>query len=275
MRTIILVLAVLSLIACKPGPEIASKENFAAAAQRHFDANPACYEFGILGPKAFPANMQISLGFSYSNEHRPKPELATTLAKAGFANLREFVNLGFLTAEVRETPNDNSAEPYYSLHLELTDAGRKHVSPSTTKTGFCYAKVKVLEVSGFTAPVQESSAMVSRVQILTQLSDLQPWAKGSGLGMALDATPQTREIVFVLRGFGVGEAKAIEQICLASNRCVKVNSRISDPEQIPRMPRMRDCCHWVIRCLKICNLVPVPPRLGIEQVSARFLVAFY
>lgn len=202
MRTIILVLAALSLSACKPGPEVASKENFAAAAQRHFDRHPACYEFGILGPKAFPADMQISMGFSYSNEPRPKPELSATLAKAGFSDLREFAQLGFLTAEVRETPNNNSAEPHYSLHLELTDAGRKLVSPSTTKTGFCYAKVKVIEVSGFTAPVQESSAMVSRVQVITQLSDLQPWAKGSSLGIALDATPQTREMVFVLEGSG-------------------------------------------------------------------------
>ena len=198
MRTIILVLTALSLTACKPGTEVASKENFAAAAQRHFDVHPACYEFGLLGPKAFPADMQIRLGFSYSNEHRPKPELPATLAKAGFSDLREFVQLGFLTAEVRESPNDNSAEPYYALHLELTEAGRKQVSPSTTKTGFCYAKVKVLEVSGFTAPVQESSAMVSRVRVITQLSDLQPWAKGSGLAIALDATPQTREMVFVL-----------------------------------------------------------------------------
>ncbi len=202
MRTIIIVLTALSLSACKPGPEIASKENFAAAAQRHFDANPACYEFGILGPNAFPADVYINVGFSYSNEPRPKPELSATLAKGGFSNLREFVNLGFLTAEVRETPTDKSAEPYYSLHLELTDAGRKHVSPSTTKTGFCYAKVKVLEVSGFTAPVQESSATVSRVQVITQLSDLQPWAKAFSLGIALDVTPQTREMVFVLRDSG-------------------------------------------------------------------------
>jgi hypothetical protein len=155
-----------------------------------------------LGPKTFPADMQISLGFSYSKEIRPKPELSATLAKAGFANLREFVNLGFLTAEVRETTNDNSAEPYYSLHLELTDAGRKHLSPSTTKTGFCYAKVKVIEVSGFTVPVQESSAMVSRVQVITQLSDLQPWAQGSSLGIALGVTPQTREMVFALGDSG-------------------------------------------------------------------------
>jgi hypothetical protein len=42
MRTIIVVLTALLLSACKPGPEVASKENFAAAAQRHFDANPAC-----------------------------------------------------------------------------------------------------------------------------------------------------------------------------------------------------------------------------------------
>ena len=202
MRTIILVLTALSLNACKPGPEIASKENFAAAAQRHFDANPACYEFGILGPKAFPADMYISLGHNFSNEPRPKPELSATLAKAGFSDLRKFAQLGFLTAEVRETPNDNSAEPFYSLHLELTDAGRKHLSPSATKTGFCYAKVKVIEVSGFTAPVQESSAMVSRVQVITQLNDLQPWAKGSGLGISLDATPQTREMVFVLGDSG-------------------------------------------------------------------------
>ena len=202
MRTIILVLTALSLTACKPGTEIASKENFAAAAQRHFDVHPACYEFGLLGPKAFPADMQIRLGFSYSNEHRPKPELSKTLARGQFSDLGEFVNLGFLTAEVRETSTENSNEPYYSLHLELTDAGRKYVSPSTTKTGFCYAKVKVIEVSGFTAPVQESSAMVSRVQVTTQLSDLQPWANGSGLGIALDATPQTREMVFVLGDSG-------------------------------------------------------------------------
>ena len=32
MRTIILVLTALSLTACKPGTEVASKENFAAAA---------------------------------------------------------------------------------------------------------------------------------------------------------------------------------------------------------------------------------------------------
>jgi hypothetical protein len=74
--------------------------------------------------------------------------------------------------EVRETPNDNSAEPYYALHLELTEAGRKHVSPSTSKTGLCY--VKVIEVSRFTAPVQESSAMVSRVQVTTQLGEFDP-----------------------------------------------------------------------------------------------------
>ena len=200
MRTLILALAVLSLSACQPGPEIASKENFAAAAQRHFDANPACYEFGILGPKVFPADMHISLRHNFNDEPRPEPELSATLAKAGFSDLREFVQLGFLTAEVRETPNENSNEPYYSLHLELTDAGRKYVSPSTTKTGFCYAKVKVIEVSGFTAPAQESSAMVPRVQVTTQLSDMQPWAKGSSLGIALDATPQTREMDFVLRG---------------------------------------------------------------------------
>jgi hypothetical protein len=202
MRTIILVLAALSLSACKPGPEVASKENFAAAAQRHFDANPSCYEFGILGPKAFPADMYISLGHNFNDEPRPEPELSATLAKAAYSDLREFVQMGFLTAEVRETPNENSNEPYYSLHLELTDAGRKYVSPSTTKTGFCYAKVKVLEVKGFTAPVQESSAMVSRVQVTTQLSDLQPWANGSGLGISLDATPRTREMVFVLGDSG-------------------------------------------------------------------------
>jgi hypothetical protein len=202
MRTIILALTALSLSACQPGTEVASKENFATAAQRHFDAHPACYEFGILGPKAFPADMLISMGFSYSNEPRPKPELSATLAKGQFSDLGEFVNLGFLTAKVREPTNDNSAEPYYYLHLELTDAGRKYVSPSTTKTGFCYAKVKVLEVSGFTVPVQESSAMVSRVQVATQLSDLQPWAKAFSLGIALNATPQTREMLMVLRGEG-------------------------------------------------------------------------
>jgi hypothetical protein len=102
------------------------------------------------------------MGFSFSDEPSPKPELSTTLAKDQFSDLGEFVNLGFLNTEVRETSTKKSAEPNYSLHPELTDAGRKHVPPSTTKTGFCYAKVKVLEVSGGLVLLNAGSLSVSR-----------------------------------------------------------------------------------------------------------------
>lgn len=216
MRNIIIFLAILLLSACAPGTDtesaasnadakIASKENFAAAAQRYFDANPACFTFGPGGPKAFPADLYISLGFSsrsYAGGSEPKPTLDRTLARGEFSYLKDFVKLGFLTAEIREQAGQSATQPDYFLHLELTEAGRPYLAPSIAKPGFCYAKVKVLEVTDFTPARDESRLTVSKVQVVTQLTDLQEWPKATGLGITLDAAPQTRQMVFVLRESG-------------------------------------------------------------------------
>jgi hypothetical protein len=213
MRTIPMFIAAILLNACAPGTDtesstpnadakIASNENFAAAAQRYFDANPACFAFGPGGPKSFPADLYISLGFSaHSNAGglEPKPTLDRTLARGQFSYLKDFVKLGFLTAEIREQPGQSSSQPDYFLHLELTEAGRPHLAPSTAKPGFCYAKVKVLEVTDFMPPKEESRLTVSKVQVVTQLTDLQDWPKATDLTIAFDAAPQTRQMVMVLR----------------------------------------------------------------------------
>jgi hypothetical protein len=183
--------------------KIASKENFAAAAQRYFEANPACFAFGSGGPKAFPADLYVSLGSSsrsYAGGSEPKPTLAATLARGQFSYLKDFVKIGFLTAEIREQAGQSATQPDYFLRLELTDSGRPHLVPSTSKPGFCYAKVKVLEVADFTPPREESRLTVSKVQVVTQLTDLQDWPKVTGFGISLDAAPQTRQMVMVLRG---------------------------------------------------------------------------
>jgi hypothetical protein len=41
---------------------------------------------------------------------------------------------------------------------------------------------------------------VSKVQVVTRLTDLQDWPKATGFGITLDAAPQTRQMVMVLRG---------------------------------------------------------------------------
>ena len=93
----------------------------------------------------------------------------------------------------------SATQPDCFLHLELTDDGRKHLAASSAKPGFCYGEVKVLEVTNFTLPRKESRLTVSKVQVVTQLSDLHEWAKETGLEVALDSA---RQIVFVLRDSG-------------------------------------------------------------------------
>lgn len=196
-RTITVAL-MLALAACTPNTKTASKETFAAAAQKYLDAHPMCQSVNFIPLEKLPG--YVMLPFNYSDSNEP-PKLEDLLKQSRQGRINAFLALGFISVEVK--PITTATSKSFVLVLDFTAKGREFANPNQPDAAtFCYAKAKVLEVTKFTEPTESNGGTVSQVAYTTELTDIQPWAKTPGLDIQLPTEPKMKIGEFVLTGDG-------------------------------------------------------------------------
>ena len=196
-RTITVAL-MLALVACTPNTKTASKETFAAAAQKYLDAHPMCQPVNFITPEKLPG--YVMLPFDYMDSTEP-PKLENLLKQSSHARINAFLALGFISVEVK--PITTATSKSFVLALDFTAKGREFANPNQPDAAmFCYAKAKVVEVTQFTEPTDSNGVTVSQVAYTTELTDIQPWAKIPELNIHLKTEPQMKIGEFVLTGEG-------------------------------------------------------------------------
>lgn len=197
-RTITVAL-MLALAACTPNTKTASKETFAAAAQKYLDAHPMCQPVNFIPPEKLPGYVMLPPNF-FSDSTEP-PKLENLLKQSRHARINAFLTLGFISVEVKSLKTDTGND--FVLALDFTAKGRAFANPNQPDAAmFCYAKAKVVEVTQFTEPTESNGVTVSQVAYTTELTDIQPWAKIPELNIHLKTEPQIKSGEFVLTGEG-------------------------------------------------------------------------
>lgn len=180
-----LALSITALAGCSNAKE-ANKSNFAHAINDWIEKGPPCLNVPD-GTVTAPGQKYDALP-AYVEATPMKQQFAEEARQRRLAPLDALVDAGImkkLTTEIEQRNMFGGAERKVAvIAFDLTDRGKaaysKDAGPSTMggkRTGLCYGKPHVDEVTNFTQPSDMMGMTLSQVSYKYHLTDLPDWAK--------------------------------------------------------------------------------------------------